>query len=134
MNKVIFSDSEAGFLRDNEACRIATCRNNIPHVVPVSYIFEHDAFYFATDYGTKKLENLKANANLALTVDVYSSVGNRAVCVQGRTRLIESGPDFESLYQTFYRKFDWVRQNPWKGGEAPFVEVIPYTKVSWGLD
>lgn len=118
----------------NEACRVATCMNNVPHVVPVSYIFENDAFYFATDYGTKKLENIKENGIVALTVDIYSSVGNRAVCIQGHTKVIESGPEYKRLYKVFQKKFEWVRNAPWNEGEAPFVEVIPYTKVSWGIE
>lgn len=134
LKKVKFSAAEREFLAKNEACRIATCKNDIPHVVPVSYLFLNAAFYFATDYGTKKLENIKANRNLALTVDVYSSIANKAVCVQGHPRLIESGSEFKKLYDLFYSKFDWVRQNPWKSGEAPFVEVVPYSKVSWGID
>ncbi|MGI0037723.1 MAG: pyridoxamine 5'-phosphate oxidase family protein [Nitrososphaera sp.] len=132
--KIRFTPAESDFLIRNEACRIATCRNNVPHVVPVSYVFENDAFYFATDYATKKLKNIKKNGNLALLVDVYSSVGNKAVCIQGRAKLIESGSKFKSLYRTFHQKFEWVRKDPWKEGEAPFVEVVPYTKVSWGLE
>jgi nitroimidazol reductase NimA-like FMN-containing flavoprotein (pyridoxamine 5'-phosphate oxidase superfamily) len=133
LDDIRFTEQDLEFLAKNEACRVATCRNAIPHVVPVSYVFERDAFYFAADYGTKKLENLKANPNLALTVDIYSSIGNKAVCIQGRTSMIESGPEFERLYQLFFDKFSWVRANPWKAGEAPFVKVSPYTKVSWGL-
>ena len=125
MSKVRFTRQELDFLFQNEACRIATCRKDIPHVVPVSYIFELDSFYFATDYETKKLKNLKANPNLALTVDVYSSVGNRAICVQGRTSIIESGPEFDRLYKLFFDKFAWVRASPWKAGEAPVVKVNP---------
>ncbi len=134
MNKIQFSSSEREFLINNEACRIATCNNDIPHVVPVSYIFQGDAFYFATDYGTKKLANIKANGNVALTVDVYSKFGNKAICILGGTKIVESGPEFARLYDTFYQKFEWVRENPWKAGEAPFIAVIPSQKVSWGID
>ena len=118
----------------HEACRLATCADDIPHVVPVSYLFNEGHFYFATDYGTKKLENLKANRMLALVVDVYDSAKNSAVCVQGEAELIESGNEFSKIYDIFYRKFEWVRKNPWKPGEAPFVKVIPFSKVSWGID
>jgi hypothetical protein len=37
------------------------------------------------------------------------------------------------LNNTFHEKFDWVKKDPWKQGEAPFIEVIPKTKVSWGF-
>ena len=133
LRKIRFSPAERDFLIRNEACRIATCRNNVPHVVPVSYVFENNSFYFASDYGTKKLENIKTNGKLAMTVDEYSSLGNKAVCIQGNAKLIESGPEFKRLYKTFNQRFEWVRREPWKEGEAPFIEVVPYTKVSWGL-
>lgn len=129
---VRFTRSEVDFLMQNEACRVATCHDNIPHVVPVSYVFEDGVFYFATDLETRKLENIKANSKVALSVDVYSSKGNRAVCVQGRAELIERGREFARLYKIFERKFAWVRHDPWKEGEAPFVRVVPTNKASWG--
>ena len=134
LKKVRFSKKEIRFLTRNEACRLATCANDIPHVVPVSYLFNEGHFYFATDYGTKKLDNLKANGRLAIVVDVYGSAGNKAVCIQGEAEIIESGSEFSRLYDIFHRKFDWVRENPWKPGEAPFVKVIPFSKVSWGIE
>jgi uncharacterized protein len=37
------------------------------------------------------------------------------------------------LYDLFYDRYDWVRNDPWDQGEAPFVLVVPKTKVSWGI-
>lgn len=130
---VSFTRAEKEFLAENEACRLATCHDNIPHVVPVSYVFEDGAFYFATDLETRKLANIQKNGRVALTVDVYSSVGNRAVCVQGDAKVIKQGPEFQRLYKIFHRKFEWVRRDPWKEGEAPFVRVEPASKASWGI-
>ncbi|AIF83780.1 putative flavin-nucleotide-binding protein [Candidatus Nitrososphaera evergladensis SR1] len=131
---ISFTKAEKEFLLANEACRLATCHDNTPHVVPVSYVFEDGAFYFATDLETRKLENLKKNDKVALVVDVYnSSVGNKAVCVQGKAEIIERGKEFARLYRIFHEKFEWVRREPWKEGEAPFVRVVPTTKVSWGI-
>jgi uncharacterized protein len=132
--KVTFSQTERDFLNDNEACRIATCHHGIPHVVPVSYIFERGAFFIATDYETRKYENLKHNKSAALVVDIYSSVGNRAVCVQGTAEIIERGEEFARLYRIFQDRFEWVRRDAWNEGEAPFVKIMPTNKVSWGLD
>lgn len=131
--KVTFSTSERDFLDRNEACRVATCHDNIPHVVPVSYFFENNTFYIATDYETKKYENLKKNDRIAITVDVYNSIGNKAVCVQGRVEIIEKGSEFARVYKIFQKRFEWVRMDPWQEGEAPFLKVTPTHKVSWGL-
>ena len=117
----------------NEACRLATCHNEIPHVVPVSYIFENGLFFIATDYGTKKYKNLKHNRSVALVVDEYRSVGNKAICIQGASEFIESGQEFSRLYKIFYDRFEWVRTDPWSEGEAPFVKIIPENKASWGI-
>jgi nitroimidazol reductase NimA-like FMN-containing flavoprotein (pyridoxamine 5'-phosphate oxidase superfamily) len=133
LGKVAFTKAEKDFLSKNEACRVATCQENIPHVVPVSYYFEDGIFYFATDYETKKLDNIRGNNKVALAVDVYSSVGNRAVCVQGTAEVIERGSEFLRLYKIFHKRFEWVRRDPWEEGEAPFVKVTPTGKVSWGI-
>ncbi len=128
-----FTQSERDFLNNNEACRIATCHDGIPHVVPVSYIFEHDTFFIATDYETRKYKNIKNNNRVALVVDIYRSIGNSAVCVQGTTEIIERGEEFERLYKMFFTHFEWVRRDPWKEGEALFIKVVPTNKLSWGL-
>jgi uncharacterized protein len=133
LGKVTFTKAEKEFLGRNEACRVATCHDNIPHVVPVSYIFEDGVFIFATDYETKKYENISKNNKVALAVDVYSSVGNKAVCVQGIAELVEKGSEFARLYKIFRERFEWVRSDPWKESEAPFVLVTPTSKASWGL-
>jgi len=130
---VRFTNAERDFLARNEACRLATCRDSIPHVVPVSYIFEDGTFYIATDYETKKYENIKENNRVALAVDVYSSVGNKAVCIQGKAEIVEKGKEFARLYKIFHKRFEWVRRDPWEEGEAPFLKVTATNKTSWGL-
>ncbi len=134
LSKILFSESETDFLNRNEACRLATCHDEIPHVVPVSYIFENGSFFIATDYETKKYENLKRNRSVALVVDVYSSVGNKAICIQGTAEIIESGQEFVHLYKIFHDRFEWVRLDPWNEGEAPFVKITPKNKTSWGFE
>jgi uncharacterized protein len=135
IKKIKFSAKEVDFLLKNEGCRVATVSpSNTPHIVPVSYIFEEGDFYFATDYNTRKYKNLKQNPNVALAIDVYSSINNRAIIIHGKANFIEHGRKFQKLYKTFHRKFEWVRIDPWKEEEAPFVKVKPYKKISWGLD
>ena len=133
MKAVSFSRSEIQFLRSNEICRVATCKNNLPHVTPVSYIFNDGKFYFATDYNTLKYANLKMNNRISLVVDTAKNIKNSAIVTMGITKFIHRGKKFENLYHLFYDRFDWVRDDPWKQGEAPFVMVIPKSKVSWGI-
>src|SRR5437763_14130952 len=93
------------------------------------------SFFNSVDYDTMKYKILIANKNIALAVDIYnSSVENKAVVIQGTVDIIERGEEFKKLYQKFDKKFEWVRNDPWKEGEAPFIKVNPFSKVSWGLE
>lgn len=88
--------------------------------------------WVATDYATRKYRNLQKNKNVALLVDVggYSRSG---ILIQGRATIFEKGPEFREIYPVFYKKFDWVRADPWKENEAPFLHIEPSRKISWGL-
>ena len=127
--------SEESFITQNEVCRVATSHNDIPHVTTVNYCYIDKFIYFATDYDTRKYRNLEQNRNIGIIIDNYSSsVNNQAVIIQGMVEFIERGNEFIKLYKIFDDRFDWVRNDPWKEGEAPFVKVIPRSKASWGLN
>jgi PPOX class F420-dependent enzyme/OxyR family protein len=129
---LVFTVAEKRFLEKNELARLATSSpDGMPHVVPVSYVFKEDAFLIAVDYETKKYRNLLHNHKTALVVDALRP--NRGVMVQGHAEIIERGTEFRNAYMVFRRKFSWVRSNPWKESEAPFVKIKPSKKASWGL-
>ncbi len=133
-DKASLTQKERKFLLENVTCRIATSHNDIPHIVPVAYIYDKGSVTFVTDYGTRKYKNLEVNKNISVVVDVYDPSGeNKAIVFQGKAVIIEKGAEFKKLYRIFNRKFEWVRNNPWKEGEAPFVRVKALNKVSWGL-
>jgi nitroimidazol reductase NimA-like FMN-containing flavoprotein (pyridoxamine 5'-phosphate oxidase superfamily) len=134
-NEVKFTENEEKFLLENEVCRMATSHNDLPHIAPVTYIYKNGFFFIATDYNTRKYKNIQANKNIALSVDFYgSSVENKAIVVQGNVDLIERGEEFKELYQIFDEKFEWVRNDPWKEGEAPFLKIKPFSKITWGIE
>lgn len=133
-NKVRITQKEREFLLENEVCRVATCHNNIPHVVPVTYIYNKGTIAFATDYETRKYKNLEVNKNVSVAVDVYDPSGeNKAIVLRGKAVIIEKGVEFKRLYKIFDTRFEWVRKDPWKEGEAPFIRVNVFNKISWGL-
>ena len=131
---ITFTTAEKKFLESLEETRLATTNDDMPHVKPVSYIFDNDLFYVATDYDTRAFKNLKKNSKIALTIDIYKHGDHKAVCIQGNATIIESGDKFSSMYQKFHDKFEWVRKEPWGENEAPFLEIKPITKVSWGIN
>jgi len=129
-----FSDKETKFLEAQEEARIATSHDDISHVKPVSFIFWKDLILVATDYKTRTFSNIKLNANTSIVIDIYKSGDHKAICIQGKSEIIEKGLEFREFYNIFYKKFQWVRKDPWKENEAPFLKIIPNNKVSWGLD
>ena len=128
------STNEIKFLESLEEARLATSHQDIPHVKPVSFVLYQDLIFVATDYDTRTWKNIKENPKAAITIDVYKSGGHKAVCFQGKVEVIEKGEEFDNIYQIFYKKFKWVRDDPWKPGEAPFLKLIPQIKTSWGIN
>jgi len=130
---VKFTRVEERFLQDNEIAKLATVGPDlIPHVVPVCYVYTAGTFWVATDYETRKFRNLKRNRGIALLVDV-GAYSNHGILIQGRAEFIEKGQAFSKIYRVFFKRFDWVRAEPWKEGEAPFLRIKPLRKVSWGM-
>jgi nitroimidazol reductase NimA-like FMN-containing flavoprotein (pyridoxamine 5'-phosphate oxidase superfamily) len=131
-SKVELSTKEIDFLKSNELCRFATAsRNGEPHVVPVSYVWDQDYAYIVTDYGTRKLKNLRENPHAAVLVD--SAGTQKLLLISGAVEIIEKGEEYRRLYKLFYSKLSWVKRDPWKEGEAPFIKITPRFKTGWGL-
>lgn len=128
-----FSANEKKFLKSIEEARFATIGKTMPHVKPVSFVFEDDSFYIATDYKTRTYKNVKQNPKAAISIDIYKPGGHKAVLAQGKIKIIEKGAEFKKIYTVFFEKFEWVKRDPWKEEEAPFLRLVPTTKTSWGL-
>ncbi len=129
-----FTKDEEVFLQSIEEARIATSHSDIPHVKPVSYIFDNDFIFIATDYQTRTFKNLQVNPKTSVTIDIYESGKHRAVCIQGRVEILEKGQEFLEIYKKFENKFAWVRNEPWKENEAPFLKIFSTNKTSWGIN
>jgi len=129
-----FNQKEVEFLESLEEARIATSHDNIPHVKPVSFVFLDNAILVATDYNTRTFTNLKSNPQTSIVIDIYKSGDHKAICIQGKTEIVENGSEFKKFYDSFYEKFEWVRKDPWKENEGPFLKITPNNKVSWGLN
>lgn len=130
----MFNQKEIEFLELREDARIATSHNDISHVKPVSFVFLDNVILVVTDYNTRTFTNVKLNPHTSIVIDIYKSGNHKAICIQGQTEIIENGLEFKKFYDIFYKKFEWVRKEPWKEDEAPFLKIVPNNKVSWGLN
>ncbi len=128
-----FNQKEIEFLELLEEARIATAHDKIPHVKPVSFVFWDNIILVATDYNTRTFTNIKSNPHTSIVIDIYKSGDHKAICIQGKTEIVENGSEFKKFYDLFYKKFEWVRKDPWNENEAPFLRIIPSNKVSWGI-
>ena len=129
-----FNKKEIEFLESLEEARIATSHDDIPHVKPVSFVYYDKTIVVATDYETRTFFNLKYNPNVSIVIDIYKPGNHKAICIQGKTEIIEKGSEFKKFYEIFYNKFEWVKKDPWKENEAPFLKILPHNKTSWGLN
>lgn len=128
-----FTKVEETFLQSIEEARIATSHADIPHVKPVSFIYHDKTIFIATDYQTRTFKNVKINPKVSVAIDIYESGKHKAVCIQGKVEVLEKGQEFLQTYKMFEKKFAWVRNEPWKENEAPFLKIITTNKTSWGL-
>ena len=131
---VELSKAEEHFLKRNELGRLATVSHDgTPHVVPVCYIYHTGKLVIAIDYETKKYQNLLASKKVAFVVDAYRPK-MYGILIQGKAKIVETGPEFQEAYRLFHKRFSWVRADPWKEGEAPFIIIEPTKKASWNFN
>ena len=130
---VEFSVAETAFLKEQEVGRLATVSGrSMPQITPVLYVFDSGNLYFATDYGTKKLDNMKLNNRVAMVVDSYARQP-KGITVQGSVKIIENGAEFARIEKLLEERHGYYKANPFKEGEAPIIIIGPTTKASWGL-
>lgn len=128
----MLSKKEVRFLGSHELCRFATVsKDGMPQVTPVIYALDGENIVIATDYGTKKLANLRENPNVSLVVDEFRP--NKAVMIQGKCEILERGPEYLRLLKILFNKFAFYRNNPWGEGESPILKIVPQKSFSWGL-
>ena len=111
---VSFTDEEAEFISQSKLARLATSSaRNQPHVVPVTFEFDGQHFYFSgwNLQQSLKYRNIQGNGRVALVIDDLVTVRPwrpRGVEIRGRAEVQENE---NGLY----------------------VKVTPERKISWGL-
>jgi PPOX class probable F420-dependent enzyme len=119
-------------------CRVATVGEaGVPHLVPVCHVVADEKIYFASGTDGRKVLNLKANARLAVTVDLYSDdwAHLKGVMVQGQAALIERGPRFRKIRALLYRKYpQYPDEAALDESDSVIVEVTPTRVFSWGME
>jgi nitroimidazol reductase NimA-like FMN-containing flavoprotein (pyridoxamine 5'-phosphate oxidase superfamily) len=128
----------ATLIRWERVCRIATVGGSgMPHLVPVCHVLDDGKIYLGSGTDGRKVLNLRANPELALTVDHYSEdwSGLRGVMVQGTAALIERGPRFRRIRRLLYAKYPQYPLEAALGDDdSVIIEMTPTHVFTWGLD
>ena len=126
--------AQARMLEWERVARVATVGGGMPHLVPVCHVVVGGKIYFGSGRRGRKVRNVRANARLALTVDVYSDDWSQitGVMVQGTGRVIERGPRFRRLRRRLYAKYpQYPREAALGESDSVIVELTPTHVFSW---
>lgn len=99
-------DIEA-FLSQPVLARIATIRDDRPHVVPMWFTWDGESLWMETGFGFQKHKNLQANPNCAVTIDTTEGgLRFKGVIMEGVAEL-QTGPEsfVRETVERIYRKY-----------------------------
>jgi PPOX class probable F420-dependent enzyme len=134
----VLTKEAAAFVARERVCRIATVSaEGQPHVVPVCHALASGKIYLGSGNDGAKVRNIKANARVTVTVDLYSDFWSslRGVMVQGRAKLIERGPAFMRARRLLYAKYpQYAKDAALSPSDSVVIEVTPTHVFTWGFD
>jgi len=112
--------------------RLATASpDGLPHIVPVTFALVGEVVATAIDHKPKsqrplrRIENIRLNSRVSLLADEYFEDWARLwwIRVDGRARLLDSGPDRDSAIDWLCAKYPQYRdQRP--AGLVVWVDVL----------
>jgi PPOX class probable F420-dependent enzyme len=102
-------DREAmnAFLEEPVLARIATVREDWPHVVPMWFAWDGESLWMETKFGFQKHKNLVANPHCAVTIDITEGgLRLKGVMLEGDAEII-TGPDefVREVVTRIYRRY-----------------------------
>jgi PPOX class probable F420-dependent enzyme len=129
------------FAAEGRVARLATVdETGYPHVVPVCYATNGQAYYSPLDAKPKKspvnrlkrVRNIRANPRVALLIDHYEEdwARLRFVMVQGRAELLDGGTEWKTARRLLEAKYPQYRALPLPP-EGPVIKIVPDHVVRW---
>jgi hypothetical protein len=93
----------AGRLRGEKNVWLCTVRpDGSPHLTPIWFVYEADAFWLCTGRGAAKTRNLRDHPSVAIGLED----GNRPVVAEGEA-VVHARPYPTSIVEAFMAKFGW---------------------------
>ena len=124
------------FLKNGRMLKIASVRNNRPHVTPIWYVYQNGKFYVSTSSKTRKVKNLKRNKNVAFSLDVGEAFADvKAVVGSGIARIVTDPKLARDIDAKIKIKYLGSTEHPIAKKLAELddtvIEITPTATVSW---
>jgi PPOX class probable F420-dependent enzyme len=127
--------------------RLATVDSeNIPHVVPVVFVFDGEHYYVPVDEKTKKdklgtlkrVKNIQQNPNIALLIDKYDEDWSKLlfVMIHGKASLIgKKGQDCDTQLEKAH-KLLYVKYHQYEkiGIGEICIKIYPEKVITWQMN
>jgi hypothetical protein len=84
--------------------RLGLSMNNLPYVVPMSYVYHGNAIYLHSRGKGKKVEYATENSNVCFQIDVLENDHWSSVAVFGDVRLSDSVEAKQKMFDAFTEK------------------------------
>ena len=137
----MLNDAQRIFLDTQRVGHLATAdAAGVPHVVPVCYGVHGDALYIAidqkpkrTDRTLKRLRNIAANPQIAVTVDRYEEDWSRLawVMLRGRAEILTAGCEYVAAQLLLTARYPQLAAM--HIADLPVIALRIANIASWGL-
>lgn len=129
--------THARFLDLQRVVHVATTGpGGVPHVVPVCAVVADGRLYFASGRTGRKVDDLRATPQAAVSADEYGEDWGRlrGVVVSGSVRLHARNATFRRVRRLLYAKYPQYRtEAPLGDGDSLVVELTPRRVYAWGF-
>ncbi len=107
-----------------------------PHITTMFYIWDEEPnkFYVITSRSTKKLQNIRQNPNVALTIDERDPIspeGNCGVLIRGTARVIKIEEMGDVLMNQYWQKYLTFLKVGFPMGSRVVIEITPKIIHFW---
>ena len=136
------SEQQRAFAEQHGVAHLATAdAAGDPHVVPICYAVDADAFYFVVDEkrkSTKRLKrirNLEQNPRAAIVIDDYDDAWERLayLLVRGAAALVDDPAEYDRVVDILRRRYPPYRSMALDRSVNPMVRIEVEHAHLWRL-
>jgi PPOX class probable F420-dependent enzyme len=127
------------FLSQPILARLATIRDDRPHVTPIWFVWDGESIWMETVPDYLKVKNLRQNPNCAVTVDTTDGgIRIKGVIMEGEAELIDEPEDLvmdivRRIYVNYMGEESLVATTPKKMYDGPhiLIKLTPKKVITW---